>query len=82
MGPDPLELWHNYLYWYERNISFDNENQFETILGKCLSIYEYDERYKQDVRMVKLWIKYVSNMNINNFYFILINLVGKLIIFI
>lgn len=60
VGDDPLELWYNYIYWYEQNVQLDTENAFEAILGKCLSMYEYEEVFKQDQRMVKLWMKYVS----------------------
>lgn len=68
IGSDPLELWFNFIYWYEQNQQYDTENLFETSLGKCLSTYETEERYKQDQRMVKLWMKYVS------FYFNLLKL--------
>lgn len=59
-GPDTLELWYQYICWYEQNIQQDQERLFETILGKCLSIYESQQHYKQDTRLVKLWMKYVS----------------------
>lgn len=59
-GDDPLELWYNYICWYEQNVTLDTENAFEAILGKCLSMYEYKDNFKQDTRMVKLWMKYVS----------------------
>lgn len=59
IGEDPLELWFNYICWYEHNAALDTENCFEAILGKCLSMYEYKENFKQDTRMVQLWMKYV-----------------------
>lgn len=59
-GPDPLELWYEFICWYEQNIQLDQERLFETVLGKCLSIYEGQQHYKQDTRMVKLWMKYVN----------------------
>lgn len=60
-GADPLELWYDYICWYEQNIHLDHERSFERILGKCLSIYESQQHYKQDTRFVKLWMKYVSS---------------------
>lgn len=59
-GPDPLDLWFNFICWYEQNSHHDPENLFETALGKCLSTYECEQHYNQDTRMVKLWMKYVS----------------------
>lgn len=63
MGTDPLDMWFNFIYWYEQNAQYDTANLFESALGKCLSTYECDARYNQDVRLVKLWMKYVSYMN-------------------
>lgn len=59
-GNDPLELWFDYICWYEQNVALDTDNKMEAILGKCLSIYEYSENFNQDLRLVKLWLKYVS----------------------
>lgn len=67
MGPDPLEIWFNFICWYEQNVQYESQSLFETALGKCLAMYESDTRYNQDVRMVKLWMKYVSmSCNIAN----------------
>lgn len=59
-GPDPLSLWWNYICWLEQNTHIDTENQFRKSLEHCLSIYEHYDGYKQDVRLVKLWIKYID----------------------
>lgn len=60
LGPDPLDLWYNFICWYEQNAQYDPERLLETALGKCLSIFEYQQHYHQDARIVKLWMKYVS----------------------
>lgn len=60
MGPDSLEMWFNFIGWYEQNVQYESQSLFETALGKCLATYECDSRYNQDVRMIKLWMKYVS----------------------
>ncbi|XP_063696925.1 uncharacterized protein LOC134827945 [Culicoides brevitarsis] len=59
-GNDPLGLWWNYICWLEQNTHMDTENQFRKSLEQCLSIYENYDGYKQDVRFVKLWIKYID----------------------
>lgn len=66
IGEDPLELWFNFICWYEHNVALDTENSFEAILGKCLSMYEYKENFKQDTRMVQLWMKYVRSKEVGN----------------
>lgn len=71
---DPFELWFNYISWYEQNRQNDVENKFRSTLERCLSQYEHDESHKQDIRMVKLWMKYVSihlfRILVNHLYFI------------
>ncbi|XP_037923202.1 checkpoint serine/threonine-protein kinase BUB1 [Hermetia illucens] len=59
-GPDPLELWYNYICWYDYNMRVDPENKFREALEKCLTLFEHNELYKQDVRMIKLWVKYLD----------------------
>lgn len=55
-----MGLWWNYICWLEQNTHIDTENQFRKSLEHCLSIYEHYEGYKQDVRFVKLWMKYID----------------------
>lgn len=61
-GTDPLALWHQYLLWIDEHfvIDFKQETIFELILSACLCTFEKDERYKQDRRLIKLFIKFVS----------------------
>lgn len=63
-GDDPLGPWYNYLLWIEENyvIDFKTETIFDLILAACLCQFEQDERYKQDRRLIKLFIKFVSKM--------------------
>lgn len=58
---DPLDLWFNYISWYEQNRAYDRVDNLRSILEKCLTLYQDNESFKQDVRMVKLWLKYVSS---------------------
>lgn len=59
-GPDPLDIWFNFICWLEQHKIFDKDGGFRKILEQCLSNFENYENYKQDVRMVKLWMKFVS----------------------
>lgn len=60
-GGDPLELWYEYIEWIEQSYpKSGKETELNEIISKCLSVFENDERYKQDQRMIKLYIKYVS----------------------
>ncbi|XP_050068012.1 uncharacterized protein LOC126556655 [Anopheles maculipalpis] len=59
-GNDPLDLWFNYITWYEQNRSFDRTNNLRSIVEKCLLLYQDTEGYKQDTRMVKIWMKYTN----------------------
>ncbi|XP_054743067.1 mitotic checkpoint serine/threonine-protein kinase BUB1 [Anastrepha obliqua] len=59
-GPDPLDHWYNYICWYENHLRGDLENKFRETLERCLALFEHSEFYKQDLRMVRLWLKYIE----------------------
>lgn len=61
-GSDKLIPWYEYLLWMEENFDIDYRKKtvFEEILGHCLSEFEFDDRYKQDRRLIKMFIKFVS----------------------
>uniref|UniRef100_A0A182PUC1 BUB1 N-terminal domain-containing protein n=1 Tax=Anopheles epiroticus TaxID=199890 RepID=A0A182PUC1_9DIPT len=59
-GSDPLDLWFNYITWYEQNRSFDRLNNLRPIVERCLLLYQEQDGYKQDTRMIKIWIKYID----------------------
>lgn len=67
-GPDPLALWYEYLLWMDEHfvIDFKRESIFDLILSACLSTFEQDDRYKQDRRLIKLFIKFVSQLKHKN----------------
>lgn len=60
--PDPLDTHFKFICWLESHLSThrDLEERFKKAVEACLSIFDKHENYKQDLRMVKLWIKYVS----------------------
>lgn len=60
-GNDPLEPWYAYISWIEQSFpSGGKESGLEEVLTKCLSAFENEERYFQDRRMIKLYMKFVS----------------------
>ncbi|KNC29002.1 hypothetical protein FF38_10150 [Lucilia cuprina] len=59
-GPDPLDHWWNYICWYENHGHGDPDNKFRETLERCLTLYEHSDYYKLDVRMVRLWLKYID----------------------
>lgn len=62
-GNDPLENWFTYACWLERNANESTETNrtiLEEIFCKCLSIFEKVANYKQDRRLIKVFVKYVS----------------------
>ncbi|XP_032512468.2 mitotic checkpoint serine/threonine-protein kinase BUB1 beta-like [Danaus plexippus] len=60
-GPDPLEPWFNYIQWVEQSFpKHGHEGNIDKLIKDCLQLFEKDERYFQDRRLVKLWIKYVD----------------------
>ncbi|XP_037934527.1 uncharacterized protein LOC119668921 [Teleopsis dalmanni] len=61
-GDDPLEAWYSYISWIEQCFpSGGKESGLEEVLTKCLTHFENDERYYQDRRMIKLYIKFISS---------------------
>lgn len=60
-GPDPLEYWYHYVNWYEQNYCYDSTNKMSEIIQKVLTQFNNINAYKQDHRMVKVWLKYVSD---------------------
>ncbi|EDV57847.1 probable serine/threonine-protein kinase fhkB [Drosophila erecta] len=59
-GPDPLDHWYNYICWYENHAHSDPEVKYRETLERCLTVYEHNDYYRQDVRLVRLWLKYIA----------------------
>lgn len=58
---DPLALWCDYIHWIEQSFPRQpREGKLHSILRKCLNKFKDKECYMNDVRFVKLCIKYVS----------------------
>lgn len=60
-GEDPLELWLEYISWIEQAFpSSGKSSELQAVLERCLQLFEHDARYKQDRRMIRTYIKFVS----------------------
>lgn len=60
-GSDPLDPWFNYIQWVEQCFpKHGHEGHIDKLIKDCLQLFENDNRYYQDRRLVKLWIKYVD----------------------
>lgn len=63
-GPDPLDPWFNYIQWVEQSYpKHGHEGNIDKLIKDCLQLFEKDERYFQDRRLIKLWIKYVDSLS-------------------
>lgn len=68
-GEDPLQPWYDYIVWVEQIYpKSGKESALHELLARCLALFEKDERYFQDRRMVKLYIKYVSIEKLEFFF--------------
>ncbi|XP_031628783.1 checkpoint serine/threonine-protein kinase BUB1-like isoform X2 [Contarinia nasturtii] len=70
-GDDSLAPWYDYLLWMEENfvIDFQNDTIFHDILAKCLCQYESERKYKQDRRLIKLFIKFIIVQEEQNLHY-------------
>ncbi|XP_034479004.1 uncharacterized protein LOC117785203 [Drosophila innubila] len=61
-GDDPLQPWYAYICWIEQSYPAGGSNSgLQKVMHKCLARFEQDERYKQDPRLIKLFIKFMGN---------------------
>lgn len=55
-----MALWYEFISWIQQAFPRSGkESEFQEALQKCLQIFEHSDQYKQDVRMIKLYIKFV-----------------------
>ncbi|CAO1417608.1 unnamed protein product [Diamesa tonsa] len=69
-GPDPLSVWIDYISWIEQSYpKHGNDSPLDQVVLKCIVKFEEDQRYKQDRRLIKLYIKYIdAQENPNEMY--------------
>ena len=59
-GNDPLEPYYNYVIWLEQSFpKMGRENNVTQLLEDTLIKFKDNEKYKQDLRLIQLLIKYV-----------------------
>ncbi|XP_017074887.1 uncharacterized protein LOC108110359 [Drosophila eugracilis] len=60
-GEDPLGAWYKYICWIEQSYPAGGSNSgLQAALHQCLTQFEDDERYRQDKRLIKLFIKFME----------------------
>ncbi|XP_030387060.1 uncharacterized protein LOC115633730 [Scaptodrosophila lebanonensis] len=60
-GDDPLEPWYAYICWIEQSYPAGGSGSgLLKVMHKCLTGFEKNERYKQDRRFIRLFIKFME----------------------
>lgn len=60
-GNDPLEKWLDYIKWTKDTfVSGGQKSEMLPLLEKCTREFHKDERYKDDVRYLRVWIQYAD----------------------
>lgn len=69
-GDDPLEPWYDYIIWIEQTYpKSGKETALDDVLINCIQKFENDQRYRQDRRMIKIYMKYIDTQpNPHEFY--------------
>ena len=69
-GEDPLSVHYDYICWIEQNYpKGGSESGLDKAVLECICAFDSEEfpqfmKYRQDRRMIKLYIKYVSLFNV------------------
>ena len=61
---DPLAIWFDYIKWMQQYIT--GESMLEKIvelLQRCTRRFQNDPRYKNDIRYLQVWIKYIDTVH-------------------
>ncbi len=77
---DPLSVWHEYIKWAQQNFTGDKmAGNIVTLLQRCTRKFQCDQRYKNDVRYLQIWIKYIDTVHDPSdiFAFLEANEIGK-----
>ncbi|EKX40677.1 hypothetical protein GUITHDRAFT_51727, partial [Guillardia theta CCMP2712] len=60
---DPIATWDEYIKWAQQQATSDKvSNLVVPILQRCCRKFQKDERYKNDPRYLRIWIKYVDTV--------------------
>lgn len=61
---DPMAVWDEYIKWAQQNATNDRLSQkMVPLLQRCTRAFQKDERYKNDPRYLRVWIKYIDTVN-------------------
>ena len=60
-GSDPLAPWYEYILWIEQSYpKHGNDSPLDQVMLQCILKFETDARYRQDRRLIKLYIKFID----------------------
>eukprot|EP00029_Vermamoeba_vermiformis_P006311 TRINITY_DN2437_c0_g3_i1.p1 TRINITY_DN2437_c0_g3~~TRINITY_DN2437_c0_g3_i1.p1 ORF type:complete len:465 (+),score=93.30 TRINITY_DN2437_c0_g3_i1:117-1511(+) len=63
-GEDPLSLWIEYIHWVEQTFpSGGIQSEALTLYEKCTLTFKDTEKYKNDERYIRIWLKYADMCN-------------------
>jgi hypothetical protein len=77
---DPLSAWDEYIKWAQQNFTGDKmAGNVVALLQRCTRKFQSDQRYKNDVRYLQIWIKYIDTVHDPSdiFSFLEANEIGK-----
>ncbi|CAL1529715.1 unnamed protein product, partial [Lymnaea stagnalis] len=58
-GDDPFDVWDRYVKWTEQYFpKGGHDGQLAILIERCLKEFQGDQRYKNDSRIIRLWIKF------------------------
>lgn len=61
-GDDPLDPWYDYILWIEQSFpKSGKESSLDEVLVKCIETFQCDERYRQDRRMIRIFMKVIDS---------------------
>ncbi|KAL9952708.1 hypothetical protein ACROYT_G040000 [Oculina patagonica] len=58
-GQDPLDIWYRYIVWTGENFPKGGKD-LGSLIERCISTFRDDERYKNDERYAKVWLRYTD----------------------
>ena len=77
---DPMAVWDDYIKWAQQNATSDKlSSKIVTLLQRCTRAFQKDERYKNDPRYLRVWIKYIDTVRdpVDIFAFLEANGIGQ-----
>jgi len=77
-GDDPLSPWLTYIGWIQQTYISGCTKKLIHVIEKCITKFQDEDRYRQDLRFLKLWIVYTDNVDRaeNIFSFMHVNFIG------